>query len=1704
MGKKQLSKRVLPMALAAAMVFTSVPVMAAPNDLSGHWAEKVMTEWQEKGLIRGYEDGSVKPDNAVSRAEFVIMMNNALGLKGGGKVSFTDVKEGDWYYNAVATAVTVGYCKGYDDGSFKPGATITRAEAAIMIANAAGLKANAVATATFKDAAAIPAWAKGSVGAVVEAGFMSGYPDGTFGAAASIKRAEAVSSLNRVMGSKADTPVVPEEEEKTETDNKKGSGGGGGGSSSGGGSGSGGGTTPTVPTVTTTVDSAAKLDIAIEDGKADQNLVINVTAALNDADIEAEFDGKELTINFNDFDMTGKSLKISAPDAEKITLNDTKDGTSGTEVGVLTIDAPNAEVVSYVVADTVNIDAVKYGTFHAKDKVEKIEIKQGAVKVDEDVAEDTEVKVTVPEGATGNVKIAGKVNEVTIGTSEHKVALDAEVTTANVTAENAEVTVGKAAVIETVNIEETAGGAIVAGEGTVTTANVSAAATVETAKVATLEVKEPVEVTVNAAVTTANVTAEGAKVSGEGSIATANVSAAATIDTKTVEKLDVTAPVTVTVGENAAVETVVVSAAADGDVKTEITGSGTVAKIEAEKNVTVSATNVTEVAVGSGVTAELKSDVASVTVPSTATEVPTIKVEDGVKVDTVTTEANVNVTGSGSITNVTVNSSENEKVTITAPEDSAIKVESVVNTGSGEVDINNESKNEAELPSDVVTKTAVVDTVETVPIDLATSDEWRTEGYVYEFFDISFEGAEWAVTEEDFDWDKVTYWVNGEQFQWIPGVSVVGDYAVEVDIMNYYYDAEAETGYAQGLIAAYEANVKAGETYKGEIRFPSSYLKVKDGYAINSGKTFAVDFDVTIADSGTKLTPAKDTLSTLTISPETAADWRTEGYVYIEEEITFDGAEWSMEPYWEEHVTYWIDGEQFQWIPGESVVGDYAVEVEMVPEYDEQGTLSMKAMVFAYVEKVREGGEFNVEIKVPTYSLKRTDDNYRNYRITRNETAVIDFKVKVDSFAEYSLPVVDTVEDVYIDLSASDEWRTDGYLYQFFDINFNAAEWAVEDLNWDEVEYYVNGEKFEWIVEGDNPSEPGDFAVEADVFYYDGGSGYALGLIAAYVDEGKDKIASPGETYEVEIHFPSDDLRITEKGYEFKNGETVVVDFNVHIVDSEEEHTPAKDKLDVITIDLETADEWQTEGYVYVEKEITFNGAGWFMEPYWDAQHVTYWIDGEQFVWDGEKDWPGKYDVEVDMFPKYDEQGNLTMKAMVFAYVDNVEDGDSYNMEIRVPTYCLERTDDAHRITRDTAVIDFKVNITGSAPEQPSIPEDVFYAEVAYTEIDCNMNEDGTKVEDGSVTVTFDYGNWTKPVTFGLMLHDDENYDDDEVVIRNTFETNEVDGEGSVTLVIDNLDAESYEVVYLVGDTWYGTSEYINIPEDALSVKVTGTKVDCKDNGETVESGTITVTFTFKNYMAPVTLGLMDRADHVVKKDILFTREDDTTGSVTFEMEGVPVAVYEVVYLIGETKVGTGAFIDLTEKDEPEVDVNFTLNYSDGKYYLTWNDVGYENYQVRILDGDTKMTALPDTDRTDSTEYDLLHFIPCADENKSYDIVLREQDGNKTILARLEGALKVTVSGAAVEYNAEFSATGATATWVEKPSGVSSFFELKRQNGDIFIGGGTPVPDNMSVNTTLTGGEVLDMRVVTEASLAGQVLSVTITPASKTTYEVTE
>ena len=75
MKKHTLLQRLLPLAMLAAMLLSAVPTAAAFRDTAGHWAEKMLDEWQDEGLIDGYGDGSFQPNGTVTRAEFIKLVN---------------------------------------------------------------------------------------------------------------------------------------------------------------------------------------------------------------------------------------------------------------------------------------------------------------------------------------------------------------------------------------------------------------------------------------------------------------------------------------------------------------------------------------------------------------------------------------------------------------------------------------------------------------------------------------------------------------------------------------------------------------------------------------------------------------------------------------------------------------------------------------------------------------------------------------------------------------------------------------------------------------------------------------------------------------------------------------------------------------------------------------------------------------------------------------------------------------------------------------------------------------------------------------------------------------------------------------------------------------------------------------------------------------------------------------------------------------------------------------------------------------------------------------------------------------------------------------------------------------------------------------------------------------------------------------------
>lgn len=149
--------------------------------------------------VIGYTDGTIRPNNDISRAEvatifFRLLTDEAREQYTTTAGNFTDVKAGMWCNRAIATLTNMGIIKGYTDGTFRPNADITRAELATIIARFAKLDVN---TKTFSDINGH--WAQKNIELAAGNGWINGYEDGTFRPNNNITRAETFAMINRVL-----------------------------------------------------------------------------------------------------------------------------------------------------------------------------------------------------------------------------------------------------------------------------------------------------------------------------------------------------------------------------------------------------------------------------------------------------------------------------------------------------------------------------------------------------------------------------------------------------------------------------------------------------------------------------------------------------------------------------------------------------------------------------------------------------------------------------------------------------------------------------------------------------------------------------------------------------------------------------------------------------------------------------------------------------------------------------------------------------------------------------------------------------------------------------------------------------------------------------------------------------------------------------------------------------------------------------------------------------------------------------------------------------------------------------------------------------------------------------------------------------------------------------------------------------------------
>ncbi|MDY3619137.1 S-layer homology domain-containing protein [Agathobaculum sp.] len=203
-----MKKQMISAALAALIAASALPISACAATAADQSTPKepVLNRTDHMKYMNGYADGTFRPDASITRAEAVKLIAELLTDKDvQGDYVFADIKQGAWYYDAVNILTGYSLVSGYADGTFRPDASITRAEFVTILSRFPHTDIG-----VDRDFSDVPAthWAYSAVQTALAQNWVGGYADGTFRPDDLITRAEAVTMLGRVLGRQADKAVA--------------------------------------------------------------------------------------------------------------------------------------------------------------------------------------------------------------------------------------------------------------------------------------------------------------------------------------------------------------------------------------------------------------------------------------------------------------------------------------------------------------------------------------------------------------------------------------------------------------------------------------------------------------------------------------------------------------------------------------------------------------------------------------------------------------------------------------------------------------------------------------------------------------------------------------------------------------------------------------------------------------------------------------------------------------------------------------------------------------------------------------------------------------------------------------------------------------------------------------------------------------------------------------------------------------------------------------------------------------------------------------------------------------------------------------------------------------------------------------------------------------------------------------------------------
>lgn len=210
-GRVNLEDRLVTAKLPASGNLTVMAYNKTFGDIQTHWAKTDIEVMASRHIARGVTDDTFDPEGKVTRAQFVALLTRTLGIpeNKAARAHFTDVQRGDWYHGNVEAAFAAGLVKGYEDGTFRPNAHITRQEIAVMVARGVQYGGRKVDVSgqiesllsRFIDQNQISWWAREGAAIAVKEGIVLGRTTDQYVPDADSTRAEATVMLKRALRS---------------------------------------------------------------------------------------------------------------------------------------------------------------------------------------------------------------------------------------------------------------------------------------------------------------------------------------------------------------------------------------------------------------------------------------------------------------------------------------------------------------------------------------------------------------------------------------------------------------------------------------------------------------------------------------------------------------------------------------------------------------------------------------------------------------------------------------------------------------------------------------------------------------------------------------------------------------------------------------------------------------------------------------------------------------------------------------------------------------------------------------------------------------------------------------------------------------------------------------------------------------------------------------------------------------------------------------------------------------------------------------------------------------------------------------------------------------------------------------------------------------------------------------------------------------